>query len=60
MMEPFSNKPLEEKELYSVTRSLAIVCYSLKLRNPMKYDFNQQGKIWIFDILTDFCNLLVR
>ena len=57
MMEPFSNKPLEEKELFSVTRSLASVCYSLKQRNPLKYDFYQQGIPWIIEIL---CNLLVR
>ena len=41
MMEPFSNKPLKEKELFSDTRSLTSVCYSL--RNHQKYDFHQQG-----------------
>ena len=42
-MGPVSNKPLEEKELFSVTRSLASVCYSLKLQNLKKYDIHQQG-----------------
>ena len=42
-MGPVSNKPLEEKELFSVTRSLASVCYSLKLKNLKKYDIHQQG-----------------
>ena len=42
-MGPVSNKPLEEKELFSVKRSLASVCYSLKLKNLKKYDIHQQG-----------------
>ena len=42
-MGPVSYKPLEEKELFSVKRSLASVCYSLKLKNLKKYDIHQQG-----------------
>ena len=48
MVESVRDKPLEKKELFSATRSLTSVCYSLKLKNTKKYDIHQRGTIHMF------------